>query len=87
MKETDYSEIASRYDGNELRHDISRDANIERLYSINSGSLTVLDLACGTGNYLVKQTAEYRDYMRHSWVYEYFPSAVAIGKSAISRDD
>lgn len=62
MKATDYSKIASWYDKNKLRHDVPRDENIERLYAIKQLHLNVLDLACGTGNYLKKQIEEYVDF-------------------------
>jgi len=51
---TDYLKIASIYDKNWIRHYIPRDENIEKLYIANSSRLSVLDLACGTGNYLKK---------------------------------
>ena len=62
MKTTDYSKIASKYDSNKIRHFIDKDLNIPNIITCNNAtSLTVLDLACGTGNYLVKQTEEYKD--------------------------
>lgn len=62
MKITDYSSIASKYDANKIRHYIDKDINIENILSKNHNQqITVLDLACGTGNYLVKQIAEYQD--------------------------
>ena len=67
MKETDYSQIALRYDKNRLRHDIARDENIEKLYITNSSRLRVLDLACGTGNYIKNQIQEYGNHVI-SWV-------------------
>lgn len=58
MKATDYTPIAARYDRNPLRHSIARD---ELLASVVAGTApaVVLDLACGTGNYLAAQIAAY----------------------------
>ncbi|MBN2532683.1 MAG: methyltransferase domain-containing protein [Spirochaetales bacterium] len=65
MKKTDYSKIADRYDKNEIRHRIPKDILIKELYTNNGNSLDVLDLACGTGNYIEKQIQYYRDYNIH----------------------
>jgi len=59
MKITDYSKIAENYDKNKIRFDILKDYVIEELYNKNGGGITILDLSCGTGNYLEKQTIEY----------------------------
>jgi ubiquinone/menaquinone biosynthesis C-methylase UbiE len=60
MLVTDYSKIAQRYDSNRLRHEIPVDENIARLLG-ERGRIRVLDLACGTGNYLERQEASYGD--------------------------
>jgi ubiquinone/menaquinone biosynthesis C-methylase UbiE len=61
MKTTDYSKIADRYDANLLRHEIPKDEVIGKLRAgaAKAARLKVLDLACGTGNYLAKQIADY----------------------------
>jgi ubiquinone/menaquinone biosynthesis C-methylase UbiE len=59
MEPTDYSRIAARYDKNPLRHIIPADPLIEQQFALTGPELTVVDLACGTGNYLVAQTATY----------------------------
>jgi ubiquinone/menaquinone biosynthesis C-methylase UbiE len=59
MKITDYSKVAENYDKNKVRHDIPKDENIENLYKMDSSDFTVLDLSCGTGNYLKSQIMEY----------------------------
>jgi ubiquinone/menaquinone biosynthesis C-methylase UbiE len=59
MKITDYSKVAENYDRNKVRYDISKDETIETLYNINNTDFTVLDLSCGTGNYLKRQIAAY----------------------------
>ena len=61
MKITDYSGIAERYDKNPVRHQIPKDRNIEEILASRGGTVTVLDLACGTGNYLTRQIGEYPD--------------------------
>lgn len=80
MKTTDYSRIASRYDDNRIRHTIPRDERIERHYNANEFDLSVLDLACGTGNYLLKQASEYREYAI-SWTgIDKSPEMLAVAK-------
>jgi ubiquinone/menaquinone biosynthesis C-methylase UbiE len=59
MKMMDYSKVAENYDKNKVRHDIQKDEIIENLYKTNSRDFTVLDLSCGTGNYLRRQIIEY----------------------------
>jgi ubiquinone/menaquinone biosynthesis C-methylase UbiE len=54
---TDYSRIASRYDNNPLRQK-PVDPEIKRLLAVKD-SIKVLDIACGTGNYLQSQVTEY----------------------------
>jgi ubiquinone/menaquinone biosynthesis C-methylase UbiE len=54
---TDYSKIASRYDNNPLRQK-PVDKEIAQLLQ-NRKQLSVLDIACGTGNYLYSQIKEY----------------------------
>jgi ubiquinone/menaquinone biosynthesis C-methylase UbiE len=59
MRITDYSKVAGNYDKNKVRHDIPKDELIENLYKTDSANFTVLDLSCGTGNYLKRQIMEY----------------------------
>jgi ubiquinone/menaquinone biosynthesis C-methylase UbiE len=54
MKKTNYSKIAATYDQSEARHYIRKDENIEILLK-KFDSIRVLDLGCGTGNYLARQ--------------------------------
>lgn len=59
MKRTDYSKIAGKYDANEARRQIPRDeALAARLRSLSRRPIQVLDVACGTGNYLEAQMRE-----------------------------
>lgn len=58
--ETDYSQIAPRYDRNTVRRK-EVDTRIGELLKQNGGDLKVLDLACGTGKYLKLQSDHYRE--------------------------
>ena len=60
MPVTDYSVIADRYDKNPVRQK-EIDYQIKDLMNQNK-SLKILDLACGTGNYLKTQTDYYKSY-------------------------
>jgi SAM-dependent methyltransferase len=62
MRQTDYSGIADRYDNNPVRFDIPKDEAIASLCNLKKGRLAVLDLACGTGNYLQRQIDGYRGF-------------------------
>jgi ubiquinone/menaquinone biosynthesis C-methylase UbiE len=66
MKETDYSKIAKNYDSNPLRTDFSKEQLIQDKLKNKSDSLSLLDLACGTGSFLQKQYEEYK-YNKISW--------------------
>ena len=59
MEVTDYSKIAEVYDQNPIRIGIYKDPIIESLLKNNSNSITILDLACGTGNYLNTQMTSF----------------------------
>ena len=58
MLKTDYSKVAKLYDQNKGRVDFPKDLDIEKLLE-QKESITVLDLACGTGNYLLGQQSHY----------------------------
>lgn len=57
---TDYSKIAKKYDKNPLRGK-TVDFEIKQILEHNNNPITVLDLACGTGNYLKVQSDFYKD--------------------------
>lgn len=58
---TDYARIAKVYDELDLRHRIPRDEHLgERLVG-GEGAFAVLDVACGTGNYLRVQRGFFPD--------------------------
>jgi ubiquinone/menaquinone biosynthesis C-methylase UbiE len=66
MKSTDYSRIAEVYDQAPLRHRIEADDHLRDRLAAHAGPFAVLDLACGTGNYLRVQRASFPD-ARISW--------------------
>jgi len=60
VKRTDYAKIADVYDENEIRKRIPKDELIEALLAAGVRP-RVLDLACGTGNYLAVQQKHFAD--------------------------
>ena len=56
--ETDYDQIAGRYDKNPIR-DKPVDPIIGELINLRDKTISVLDVACGTGNYLNAQATHY----------------------------
>ena len=66
MIKTDYAKISRMYDQNKDRLNIEKDTVIEELLQTNS-TIRVLDLACGTGNYLKKQIEVYQDQANIEW--------------------
>jgi ubiquinone/menaquinone biosynthesis C-methylase UbiE len=55
VRRTDYATIAPRYDDCEARHDNPPDAHLRARLEATTGAFALLDVACGTGNYLVAQ--------------------------------
>ena len=60
MLTTNYAKVSKVYDSNKGRTEFPKDENINTLLEKN-GTITVLDLACGTGNYLLSQQQYYKD--------------------------
>ena len=60
MLKTNYVKVSKVYDKNKGRTEFPKDENINTLLERN-GTITVLDLACGTGNYLLSQQQYYKD--------------------------
>src|SRR5437016_5732498 len=60
MKRTDYETIAGRYDENAIRRRFPPEEIIEELLGrAPSDGIDVLDVGCGTGNYLAAQRVAY----------------------------
>ena len=59
MLKTNYAKVSKVYDKNKGRTEFPKDENINTLLEKN-GTITVLDLACGTGNYLLSQQQYYK---------------------------
>ena len=67
MKKTDYSKIASKYDANAERLNIPKDTLIESLLHDNA-EIRILDIGCGTGNYIRAQQRYYENMPNIKWV-------------------
>lgn len=61
MRSTDYQRIAAIYDEAEMRHDNPPDRHLAAHLERVAGQFCLLDVACGTGNYLAAQRAVYAD--------------------------
>jgi len=66
MKITDYSKIAETYNQSPTRHSIPPDVNIQGLLK-QKKTVRVLDVGCGTGNYLFKQQEYFKDKGNVEW--------------------
>ena len=60
MLKTNYGKVSKVYDQNKGRLNFPKDEDIDKLLEKND-QITVLDLACGTGNYLLSQQEYYKD--------------------------
>lgn len=58
MLKTNYTEVSKVYDKNKSRTDFPLDKDLEELLS-HKEEVTVLDLACGTGNWLYWQQSQF----------------------------
>jgi SAM-dependent methyltransferase len=58
---TDYSKIAPAYDANPIRRRWEPEPAIAAALAGTTGPVLVLDLACGTGNFLAAQRAAFSD--------------------------
>jgi len=61
MIHTDYSKIAHKYDNGKDRKHFEKDKHIHGLIESMPDNIKVLDLSCGTGNYLKKQIESFPD--------------------------
>ena len=66
LKTADYSAIAKVYDKNPIRLQYDPEPHIGRLLSSTNKTILILDVACGTGNFLLAQT-EYFPDKRIKW--------------------
>lgn len=66
MKLAEYSKIAKRYDKNPIRHNQPKEKRIGEILRNRKGIINILDLACGTGNFL-KAQQEYFNNPRLHW--------------------
>jgi ubiquinone/menaquinone biosynthesis C-methylase UbiE len=62
MKKTDYEDVAERYDDNEDRKRIEPDEMLAELVRGSAPGVNVLDLGCGTGNWLAVQTRHFAGF-------------------------
>ncbi len=65
MKYTEYSKIAKRYDKNPIRHNQPKEKRIGEILQTRKGIINILDLACGTGNFLKAQQEYFRSRRLH----------------------
>jgi ubiquinone/menaquinone biosynthesis C-methylase UbiE len=85
MKRTDYSKIAPCYDNNPLRHKIGKDISIQKAIETFDGeTIKVLDIACGTGNYLFKQQEYYATAPIQWYGVDYSNDMLAVARSKIN---
>ena len=62
MKTTNYSQIADKYDKNQYRHKVGEDDVLKEYMDKHKHlQYKVLDLACGTGIYLLNQKQYFRN--------------------------
>ena len=60
MLKTDYTKVSKVYDNNKSRTSFAKDSDLEELLA-NKEAVAVLDLACGTGNWLMSQQNYLKD--------------------------
>jgi len=83
MKKTDYARVSKTYDLNPDRLEIPRDPWIGRL--VDQGPVQILDLACGTGNYLRCQAASYAGAPVGWWGLDLSPEMLALARAKVPQ--
>ena len=66
MLKTNYQKVSKVYDKNKTRTSFAKDSDLEQLLS-NKQNAIVVDLACGTGNWLLSQQT-YFDDKKIKWI-------------------
>ena len=66
MLKTNYQKVSKVYDKNKTRTSFAKDTDLEQLLA-NKQEAIVVDLACGTGNWLLSQQT-YFDDIRIKWI-------------------
>jgi ubiquinone/menaquinone biosynthesis C-methylase UbiE len=84
MKKTDYSKIAERYDKNPHRQYSEIDKILEDyLKQTAQQEYDILDLACGTGDYLAFHVQAFRDYNIHWYGLDATEEMLQIAKQKV----
>lgn len=83
MKKTRYADIAARYDENAVRHRIPKDAHLAAALARAGRPIDALDLACGTGNYLVVQREAFGDDVRWKGL-DASPEMLAVARGKLA---
>jgi ubiquinone/menaquinone biosynthesis C-methylase UbiE len=87
MKHAEYSKIANRYDKNPIRHNQPKEKHIEELLKLNKGKISILDLACGTGNYLKAQQQYFKSPKLHWYGCDLSEGMLKIAKKKVRNVD
>jgi ubiquinone/menaquinone biosynthesis C-methylase UbiE len=85
MKLTDYSKIAPRYDKNPIRHSQPREKFIDNILKSSTSAIYVLDLACGTGNYILAQQNYYKQKRIHWYGCDLSEDMLNIAKDKVKN--
>jgi ubiquinone/menaquinone biosynthesis C-methylase UbiE len=82
---TDYTEIAGRYDRNKLRHQIAPEPLLQDVDMHDpEGRPVTLDIACGTGNWLLAQSSYYKS-LDVDWIgIDASPEMLAVASKKLS---
>jgi len=85
MTKVYYSKIAEKFDNDKYRTDISKDLDLENYIQLSGLSeFNILDLACGTGNYLQVQTQSFKDFNINWYGLDLSDAMLSIAKKKAS---